>query len=86
MNYRFNAKHKTLALGVCPEISLALARELCADASKLLRAGVDPKQPKSDARADLPEHEQNTFRALARQWLRKMEASRSAAPCNLISR
>jgi len=78
MNYRFDGKHKTLALGVYPEISLALARELCADARKLLRAGVDPKQPKIDARADLPEPEQNTFELLARQWLTKMEASRSA--------
>jgi hypothetical protein len=43
-----------------------------------LRAGVDPKPLKVDARADLQEPEQNTFQALARQRLTKMEASRSA--------
>ncbi|WP_229211500.1 MULTISPECIES: integrase arm-type DNA-binding domain-containing protein [unclassified Duganella] len=77
MNYRFDGKHKTLALGIYPEVSLAEARELCADARKQLRAGVDPKQHKVDARADLLEPEHNTFEALARQWLTKMEASRS---------
>lgn len=78
MNYRFDGKYKTLALGIYPEVSLAEARELCADARKLLRAGVDPKQPKIAAHEGPPEVDQNTFEALARQWLAKMEASRSA--------
>ena len=78
MNYRYEGKHKTLALGIYPEVSLAEARERCADARKLLRAGVDPRKPKVDARAEQLEIDQNTFEALARQWLTKMEASRSA--------
>lgn len=78
MNYRFNGKHKTLSLGIYPEVSLALARELSADARKLLRAGIDPKPPKIDPRAQQQDPDQNIFEALARQWLTKMEASRSA--------
>jgi integrase len=78
MNYRFDGKQKTLAIGIYPEISLAMARERCADAQKLLRAGVDPKQPKIDARNHQLEITNNTFEALARLWLKKMEASRSA--------
>jgi integrase len=79
MNYRFDGKHKTLAFGTYPEISLAEARELCADARKQLRAGVDPKAPKIDPHAQQQlEADLNTFEALAREWLAKMEASRSA--------
>jgi integrase len=78
MNYRFDGKHKTLAFGTYPEISLAEARELCADARKQLRAGVDPRAPKIDPHAQQLEADLNTFESLAREWLAKMEASRSA--------
>lgn len=63
MNYRFDGKHKTLALGTYPDVSLAEARELCADARKLLRTGVDPN-PKMKA-VSVPDSEQNTFETLA---------------------
>ncbi|MES2161640.1 MAG: integrase arm-type DNA-binding domain-containing protein [Pseudomonadota bacterium] len=78
MNYRFDGKHKTLALGIYPEVSLAEARELSADARKLLRAGVDPN-PKKEPERDRPlEESLQTFEALARQWLTKMAVSRLA--------
>ncbi|MYM75490.1 integrase arm-type DNA-binding domain-containing protein [Duganella sp. FT134W] len=79
MNYRFNGKHNTLAFGTYPEVSLAEARELCADARKQLRAGIDPKRRKSKADEAVHESDQSTFEALAREWLAKMAASRSAA-------
>jgi len=75
MNYRYEGRHRTLALGIYPEVSLADAREQCADARKLLRAGADPN-PKKKA-ATVPESEQNTFEALALEWLSKMGATRS---------
>jgi hypothetical protein len=74
MNYRYEGKHRTLAFGTYPEVSLAEARELCADARKLLRAGTDPN-PKKKA-ATVPESEHNTFEALALEWLSKMAATR----------
>lgn len=80
MNYRFDGRHKTLALGIYPEVSLAEARELCADARKLLRAGVDPRAPVVDPYEQQRRQDaQNTFRALALLWLAKMDASRSTA-------
>jgi len=78
MNYRFEGKHKTLALGVYPEVSLAQARELCGDARKLLRNGADPNEVKTSAPIEQTEVDPNTFEALALQWLAKMEASRTA--------
>lgn len=75
MNYRYEGKHRTLAFGTYPEVSLAEARELCADARKLLRAGTDPN-PKKIA-PSVSESEQNTFEALALEWLSKMAVTRS---------
>jgi len=45
-NYRFEGKHKTLALGVLPEISLEKARARHEIARALLADGVDPSTRK----------------------------------------
>jgi integrase len=84
MNYRFDGKHKTLALGIYPEVSLAEARELSADARKLLRAGVDPNPKKEKGCEQSLEENLQTFEALAREWLIKMGASRGAATQNKV--
>ena len=78
MNYRFAGKYKTLAIGIYPDVSLAEAREISADARKLLRAGVDPKAKRISAQEPV-QADPNTFEKLARAWLTKMEASRSVA-------
>jgi integrase len=44
MAYRFNDKHKTLALGVYPAVSLAEARNRRDAARQLLEAGTDPSE------------------------------------------
>jgi integrase len=44
MAYRFNDKHKTLALGVYPTVSLAEARNRRETARQLLDAGTDPSE------------------------------------------
>lgn len=49
MNYRFNGKQATLALGVFPDVSLALARKRRDEARQLLADGVDPRVSKSSA-------------------------------------
>ncbi|NVD69159.1 DUF4102 domain-containing protein [Duganella sp. BJB1802] len=48
MNYRFAGKQKTLAIGIYPEVPLAIAREGCTEAHKLLRQGIDPNPSKSE--------------------------------------
>lgn len=42
LDYRFDGKRKTLALGVYPEISLSEARKQCRAAKALLAEGRDP--------------------------------------------
>jgi len=45
-NYRFNGKHKTLALGVDPDVSLEMARSRHRIARSLLADGIDPSDRK----------------------------------------
>ncbi|MDQ6950287.1 MAG: integrase arm-type DNA-binding domain-containing protein [Mariprofundales bacterium] len=49
MNYRHNGKHKTLALGVYPDVSLTQAREARAAAKALVKKGTDPVKAKKIA-------------------------------------
>lgn len=46
LNYRFQAKQKTLALGVYPLISLAEAREARNEAKTHIAKGIDPNELK----------------------------------------
>ena len=46
MNYRFNGKDKTLALGVYDDVSLAAARKKRDEAREKLAAGIDPGESK----------------------------------------
>jgi integrase len=79
MDYRYDGKRKTLALGVYDIVSLAKARERRDAARKLLADGIDPGQAKSDDRQAKIIAATNTFELVARQWLSKVAASRSAS-------
>ena len=50
MKYRYAGKEKQLALGVYPEITLADARERCAQARRQLALGNDPSEKKKEAK------------------------------------
>ena len=73
LNYRYFEKHRTLAFGAWPEVTLADARLRREEAKRLLAAGTDPShQQKVDAaRARLEEIE--TFKAVALEWVAKNE-------------
>ena len=51
INYRYNRKQKTLALGVYPEVTLEDARKLRDDALLLLAEGIDPSDARKSAKA-----------------------------------
>lgn len=78
MHYRFAGKQRALALGVYPAVSLALARKRRDAARALLADGIDPMQAKRADKAAKALDAANTFELLARQWLAKIAASRSA--------
>lgn len=68
LNYQFDGKQKTLALGVYPEVSLAKARERLADAREQLADGLDPAVKKRTA--------SKSFEAVAREWHKRWSAHR----------
>ncbi len=76
-NYRVDGKMKTLSIGIYPEISLKLARELHDEARALLARGVDPSIYKKELQATSAAEEQNIFEAVAREWFIKHLASKS---------
>jgi len=67
--YRFAGKEKLLALGVYPEVPLALARQRRDDSRRLLAQGIDPGQHKKAATAARAQLGANTFEVIAREWL-----------------
>lgn len=79
MNYRFLGKRKTLALGVYPDVSLATARKRRDEARKLLAEGIDPSQAKRDDRNAKTAAAEQTFEAVANQWLLKIAPTRSTS-------
>jgi integrase len=67
-DFTFNAKRKTLALGVYPGTTLKQARLKRDDAKKLLANGVDPSQHKKETALAKAESLINTFSAIAIEW------------------
>jgi hypothetical protein len=78
MNYRFNGKQKTLALGIYPAVSLAQARARREEARKLLASipPIDPSQAKREEKLARTAAAEQTFEVVARQWLTKTAADR----------
>jgi integrase len=81
LDYRFESKRKTLALGVYPETSLKQARDKRDEAKKQITDGVDPgevrKQGKADKAAAIDRQNRldaglpvlNSFEHVTRDWL-----------------
>ena len=77
-DYRFLGKYKTLALGVFPDTSLALARSKRIEARTLLASGKDPSEAKRMARAEAMQAHNNTFQSVASKWLDTTSSQRKA--------
>lgn len=70
MNYRFQGKYKTLALGVYPDVSLVAARRARDEARVLLAAGADPSAAKQEQKVATLRAAAATFESVARDWLK----------------
>lgn len=73
MNYRFDGKQVTLALGKFPDRSLAKAREKCAAAREALADGLDPRQVRKEEARIAKARSQDTFRAIGDEWFERLE-------------
>lgn len=63
-----------MAIGVYPDVSLAMARERHANARTLLAAGTDPMQSRREDRRALLQAAANSFEAVARAWMAERAA------------
>lgn len=70
-DYRYGGKRKTLSMGVYPTVELAVARERCGEARKLLAMGRDPGDAKRAAKRVARTSTQTSFKAIALEWLAK---------------
>ena len=77
-DYRFLGKYKTLALGVYPDTSLAMARSKRAEARTLLASDQDPSVVKRKAKAAAQHKHDNTFQFVAEKWLETTASQRKA--------
>jgi len=68
MAYRFAGKQKTLSLGVYPDITLADARDRCAQARKLLANDTDPGVIKRETKRAVLAAISNNFAKLAKEY------------------
>ncbi len=71
MKYRFNGKEKLIALGVYPQISLKVARELREQYKSMIAQGIDPNQEKKQKKEETKrteEKKENTFFKISQEW------------------
>ena len=74
LDYRFDDKRKTLALGVYPETTLKEAREKREVARKQIADGIDPSENKKAVKESRAAGSANSFEIVAREWgLKKID-------------
>ncbi|MEH6420964.1 tyrosine-type recombinase/integrase [Pseudomonas sp. CGJS7] len=74
LKYRFGGKEKRLALGVFPEVSLAVAREKRDAARTAIRNGIDPSAQRKVDRRQARLASASSFGAIADEWLSRQTA------------
>ena len=73
MNYQFQKKEKTLALGVWPQTSLVEARHKRDEAKMLLKSGKDPNLEKKKLKSNAVLDQGNTFGSISEEWFERMQ-------------
>lgn len=68
LDYSFDGKRKTLALGAYPDVSLSDARTRRDDARKQIAQGLDPNAVRKAVKAGRLEQTANSFEVTARRW------------------
>lgn len=74
LDYRFDGKRRTLALGSSLDISLAEARDLRDGARKDLRTGSDPSARRKATKARAVADAEHRFEAVAKRWFAARKA------------
>lgn len=86
LKYRYQGKEKLLALGVYPDVSLALARDRRDDARKLLSSDIDPGEHRKVMKTASADRAANSFELVAREWFVKHSSNWVASHADKIIR
>ncbi|MBN2644615.1 MAG: integrase arm-type DNA-binding domain-containing protein [Desulfuromonadaceae bacterium] len=84
--YRFSGKQKEISMGVYPDTSLAQARKVCQEARERLAQGIDPSQARKDAREEAEALAENSFEAVAREWITAQRGQWTETNTNTVTR
>lgn len=84
MDYRFAGKRRTLAIGVYPIVTLASARARREEARAMLAKDIDPSALKKRAKRAAKLATENTFEAVAREWIAKQRNRLAPKYCGLL--
>ena len=79
MNYRLRGKQRTITFGRWPELLLGEARAKLLEARRLIANGVDPVEKAKLDKIAQSIAATNTFEAIAKEWLEKIEKEGLAA-------
>lgn len=75
LDYRFEGKRKTMALGCYPDVSLGEARRRRDRARELIAAGTDPVAAKKETKQARVDAVANAFEVVGREWHRRKSAT-----------
>ncbi|MFO6448232.1 tyrosine-type recombinase/integrase [Erythrobacter sp. NE805] len=81
LKYRFDGKEKRIGFGPFPEVSLKAARAKRDEARALLAEGVDPSEHRQQRKLEDRLVRENTFAAVAREFIAKRAADGDSAIC-----
>ena len=84
LDYRFAGKRRTLALGVYPTVTLSKARDRREAARVLLDKKIDPSTAKKASKRLAKLTNDNTFEAIAREWLENQRNGLAPRYCALL--
>ncbi len=84
LDYRFAGKRRTLALGVYPTVPLSEARARREEARAALAKDIDPGVVKKVAQRAARLSGENTFEAVAREWIENQRGRLSPAYCDSL--
>lgn len=79
LKYRFHGNERSITFGRYPEVTLHRAREQCAAARALLRAGLDPMSVRRWEKIEASLAAGTTFRSVADEFIAKLEREGKAA-------
>jgi integrase len=86
LKFRHLGKEKRLALGVYPDVPLALARKARDKAREAIAAGEDPSQLKREAKLTKALDAANSFEVVARQWWDHWKGPKSTRHADYVIR